>query len=139
VAATYEYQPGPLVQFGNLFYYGNLDQIRTSNQTLSHWFNTDNFETNSAKAPGTYATRAFPTQIDGLRADITNQWNTSVERNFKIKEGIVFQARIDALNLQNRSQFAAPNANPLSTTFGTVTSQTSAMNRNIQMQGRIRF
>jgi len=140
VAATYEYQPGQLVQFGNLFYYGNnIADINSGDRTLARWFNTANFETNSSKVPGTYATRVFPTQVDGLRADMTNQWNTSLERNFRIREGVTFQARLDALNLQNRSQFAPPNANPTSTAFGSITSQTSAMNRNIQIQGRIRF
>jgi len=41
--------------------------------------------------------------------------------------------------MQNRSQFNAPDTGVTSTNFGRVTSQTSATNRWIQLQGRIRF
>jgi hypothetical protein len=70
---------------------------------------------------------------------MTNQWNANVQRDFRIREGLVFQARVDAINLQNRSQFAGPNMNPLSSEFGRITSQTNTRNRFIQVQGRIRF
>jgi len=42
-------------------------------------------------------------------------------------------------NVQNRSPFSAPDTNPYSTNFGRVTSQTPAVNRFIQIQGRIQF
>jgi hypothetical protein len=139
ISATYEWQPGPLITFGNLFYYGNLNDIATNDQTLGHWFNTDNFERNAAKGPAAYHVRVFPDRLDGLRADMTNNWNLNLQREFKLRERGVLQFRIDCMNLQNRSQFEGPNTNPVSTDFGRVTTQTAAMNRFIQIQGRIRF
>jgi hypothetical protein len=139
MAATYEYQPGPLLNWGNVFYYGDLSDIGTGERTLDRWFNTADFERNSARGPAAFHRRIFPYQVEGLRADMTNQWNANVQRDFRIREGLVFQARVDAINLQNRSQFAGPNMNPLSSEFGRITSQTNTRNRFIQVQGRIRF
>lgn len=139
VSVTYEWQPGPLFTFGNLFYYGNLSDIRIGNQTLDRWFNTSNFERSAAKGPNSFHARVFPDRIEGLRADMTNNWNVNLQREFKLKEAASIQFRIDCMNLQNRSQFNAPNTNPFSTDFGRVTTQTAAMNRFIQVQARIKF
>jgi trimeric autotransporter adhesin len=68
-----------------------------------------------------------------------NQWNVNIQREFHLTERVRFQIRGDAINLQNRSQFNAPDLNPLSTNFGRITSQTDGTNRFIQIQGRIRF
>ncbi len=138
-AATYEWQPGALLSFGNLFYYGNLGDIANGPRTLDSWFNTANFERTSSKLPAAYQARVFPTYVDGVRSDMTSQWNTNVQRNFKIHESVVLQLRVDAINLQNRTQFAAPNVNPASTDFGRVTSQSNTTKRFIQAQIRLRF
>ncbi|MBI3472937.1 MAG: carboxypeptidase regulatory-like domain-containing protein [Candidatus Solibacter usitatus] len=139
IALTYEYQPGPLIDWGNRFFYGNLEDINSGPRTLDRWFNPADFERNSARQPASFHRRIFPTRIDGLRRDITNQWNGNLQREIKFKERIALQLRLDALNLQNRSQFNAPNTDPFSTNFGKVESQTAATNRFIQIQGRIRF
>jgi hypothetical protein len=138
-AATYEFQPGPLLDWGNIFYYGNLGDISSGQRTLDRWFNTANFERTTSKMPAAYQLRVFPTRVDGVRADMTNQWNVNLQRDFRIREKVSFQVRMDALNLQNRSQFAAPVVNPSSTDFGRVTSQTNTRNRFLQLQGRLRF
>jgi hypothetical protein len=138
-AATFEYQPGPLLNFGNLFYYGEYESINTGERTLDRWFNTENFERVANRAPAAFHRRVFPTRIDDLRAASTNQWNVNVQRDFKIGERVRFQIRMDALNIQNRTQFAAPNVNPVSTDFARVTAQTNTRNRFLQLQGRLRF
>ncbi len=139
IAATYEWQPGPFIDFGNVFYYGNLEDIAIDTRTLGRWFNTDNFERVAARGPAAFHRRVFPTRIDDLRRDMTSQWNTNIQRDFRITERVVFKVRLDALNLQNRSQFNAPDTSPVSTNFGVITSQTSATNRFLQIQGRIQF
>lgn len=138
---TYEYQPGPLLDWGsNVFYYGaNLSDIANVNRTWDKWFNTANFETNSAKGPTSFASRVFPARVDGLRADCTNQWNANAVKNLQFTERWKLQLRLDALNVQNRSQMAGPDVNPYSTTFGKITSQTSATNRWLQVQARLTF
>jgi hypothetical protein len=139
LSATYEWQPGPLLRFGNLFYSGSYDQINTGSRTLDRWFNTDGFERSASKGPASFHRRVFPTQIDGLRQDMTNQWNANVMREFKIRERAAFQIRLDAINATNRSQFDAPDLSPYSTNFGRITAQTTATNRIVQLVGRLRF
>lgn len=139
VGLTYEFSPGPLLDFGNLFYYGNLDDITKGERTLDRWFNTDGFERNAAKAPAAFHRRVFPTRVEGLRGDLTNIWNGNAIREFRFRERGVLQFRFDALNLMNRTQFQDPNVNPLSTNFGKVTAQSNTDKRTIQLQLRLRF
>ncbi len=139
LAATLEFQQGPLLGFGNLFYYGDPNGITTDGQTLDRWFDTGSFERVAARGPAAFHRRVFPNRIDGLRADGLVQWNGNLVRNFKVREGWTLQLRLDALNLQNRTQFEAPDVNPFSTNFGRVTAQTATRNRFIQAQVRLRF
>jgi hypothetical protein len=144
IAATYEFQPGPLLSWGNLFYRGDIntfDEDATSGtKSLQQWFNTDvPFERASAAQPAAFHVRVFPRFFDDLRADGLSQWNANLVRNFKITEGVTLQLRGDVINVQKRSQMSAPEVNPLSTNFGRITSQTSSLNRNYQVQARIQF
>ena len=77
--------------------------------------------------------------VTSVRADGLNQFNANLRRDFRLREGMIFEVRVDALNLLNRSQFSAPDNNPNNTTFGKVTSATATLNRFYQIQGRIRF
>lgn len=139
-AATYEWQPGPLTNFGNIFYYGNdVNDIKNVTRTWDTWFNTANFERTAARGPAGYHVRVFPTRIPGLRADSTNQWNANASKNFSLTESVNLQLRLDALNLQNRSQMAGPVTDPFNTNFGRITSQTAAVNRWLQVQARLTF
>jgi acylphosphatase len=140
IAATYEWQPGPLLNFGNVFYYGSdVNDINNVNRTWDTWFNTANFERVAANGPAGYHVRVFPTRIDGLRADSTNQWNANIGKNFRLTESANLQFRLEALNVQNRSQMSGPVTDPYNTNFGRITSQTSAVNRWLQVQARIQF
>ncbi len=139
IAATYEWQPGPLLDFGNVFYYGKLEEINTGPRTLDRWFNTANFERVAARGPAAFHRRVFPTRVDGLRRDMTNQWNSNLMREFRVRERMALQLRLDTINTFNRSQFDSPDMNPYSTNFGRVTAQTTATNRIVQIVGRLRF
>lgn len=144
MAATYEFQPGPLLGWGNLFYQGNLASFEadasSGEKTLERWFNTAvPFERAAANQPAAFQTRVFPRFFNKLRADGLSQWNGNLLREFRIREGLRFQVRADAINLQNRSQMNAPDINPVNTNFGRVTSQTSSLNRFYQVQGRLQF
>lgn len=144
IAATYEFQPGPLLAWGNLFYRGDMNTFeadaRSGAKSLEQWFNTGlPFERVSSNQPAAFQTRVFPRYFNGLRADGLNQWNANLLREFKIAERIRLQLRGDALNLQNRSQMNPPELSPTSTNFGRITSQTSSLNRFYQVQARIQF
>jgi hypothetical protein len=140
MSATYEYQPGPLIDWGNLFYYGDdLSQINNVERTWDTWFNTANFERVANRGPAAFHRRVFPTRLPDMRRDLTNQWNGNVAKNMRFTERWNLQLRLDALNVLNRSQMNEPNTNPFSTDFGRITSQTAATNRWIQVQARITF
>ncbi len=144
LALTYDFQQGPFLSWGNNFYNGDLSKVGETltqgTKTIGQWFNASApFERNSANGPAAYQARVFPIDVTSVRADGLNQWNANIRRDFRIREGVVMEVRVDALNLLNRSQFAAPDTNPFNTTFGAVTSTTSTLNRFYQIQARIRF
>lgn len=144
VAATYEFQPGPMLGWGNIIYHGDINSFEadatSGTKSLEQWFNTGlPFERVPANQPAAFHTRIFPRFLNGLRADGLNQWNGNLLREFRIVEGVRFQIRADAINLQNRSQMAGPDINPVSTNFGRILSQTSSLNRFYQVQARIQF
>ncbi len=140
LGTTYEWQPGPLLSWGNVFYYGtDVNDILNVTRSFDTWFNTANFERVAANAPTSFQARTFPTYVPGLRADMTNLWNANLAKNLRFREGWNLQLRLDALNVTNRSQMSGPSTDPLSTNFGRVTSQTSATNRWIQVQARMTF
>jgi hypothetical protein len=139
VAATYELQPGPLISWGNLFYYGNLDDISSGARTLDRWFNTDGFERTASKGPAAFHRRVFPQFVGGARADGLNRWDANIQREFSIRERAAIQFRVDLLNLANHAQFAAPVVDPYATNFGQVTDNTSSTMRFLLLQVRIKF
>jgi hypothetical protein len=144
IAATYEFQPGPLLWWGNLFYYGDLSTFEkgatSTPRTLEQWFNTGlKFERDATKTAAAYHVRVFPRAFNGLRADGLKQWNGNLRREFRIVERLRLQIRVDSMNLQNRSQMSGPDLSPTSTNFGRITAQTSSLNRFYQIQGRIQF
>jgi hypothetical protein len=139
-AGTFEWQPGVLLGWGNPFFYGNLDDIQKGPKTIARWFNVDaGFERDPAKVPAAYQKRVFPTTVGGVRGDMTMLLNANLQRNFRIKEGLQFQARVDAFNTLNRTHLAAPNQDPTSTLFGTVTNNTGTICRWFVFIGKLTF
>jgi len=139
VAGTYEWQPGALLDWGNLFYYGDLSAINSGTRTLDRWFNTEGFERTAQRTPAAFQARAFPTRVDGSRADGLNRIDANIQRDFRLTERFTLQLRMDALNAANRSQFEAPNRDPISTNFGRVTNNTSSTMRFLLFQARVKF
>jgi hypothetical protein len=140
VVLTYEAEPGPYVNFGNVFYYGSdLSSITTGPRTLSHWFNTTGFETNPALAPSPFNLRTFPQRVPGLHSNGLNFWTGNIQRNFRLFEGLDFQVRVDFINLLNHTQFSPPGSNPLASDFGQVTTNSATVSRFILFQGKFRF
>ena len=140
VAGTLEYQPGPLLTWNNLFFYGSFDDIPVDNPTLDRWFNVDaGFERDPAKVPANFQKRVFPFRIDGVRGPNLLQVNMNVMRTVGLGGGRSLNFRVDALNVLNRTTFANPNVNPTSTDFGRITSATAAAPRFIQFVTRFAF
>ena len=140
VGGTLEYQPGPLLTWGNVFFYGNVDDIPSDDPTLERWFNVDaGFERDPAKGPANFQKRVFPFRIDGVRGPNLVQLNMNFMRTVMLGGRRSLSFRVDMINLPNRTTFANPNLTPTSTDFGRITSATAAAPRFIQFVTRFNF
>jgi hypothetical protein len=155
----YTYQTGPLISWGNNYYYGNIDQIvqalnhdNIHSQNIHMWYDPAavwtgstappasfvGFEGRSSAQPNTYQARVFPQYINSLRADSIRDWDTKVERRFRIYERLSFVAALDLLNMTNHTQFTAPNITVTSSSFGTLSGQAN-WPRILQFNTRVEF
>ena len=98
-SGTFEYQPGALLAWGNIFFYGDLDDIAIDNPTLERWFNTEaGFEKDPAKAPANFQKRQFPFRIEGVRGPDLKMLNLNVMRTFGLGARRSLQFRVDVIN-----------------------------------------
>ena len=140
LSAIYQANSGPAIGFGNILFYGNLHDIPLppGERTVDRWFNTEaGFERDSGKQLAQNI-RAFPSRLAGVRANGNNIWNWSASKSFRIVEKMRLEFRCDWLNATNHSHFAAPNATPTSTAFGTVTG-TTGYPRQIYFWAKLTF
>ena len=96
VGGTFEYQPGALLNWNNLFFNGNLDDIKKDKPEIAlqpdgtfdptkTWFNIDaGFERDTADQPAGFQKRAFPFRVDGVRGFDLSYLNASVARTFRL-------------------------------------------------------
>jgi hypothetical protein len=146
-----EYQPGALATWTSTTFYSGSDPTAVCGggpHILGQWFDTTGFTTNSAQAANTGQARVFPNLVNGYRGcrgDSMKRFNLSLQREFRLKEGVTLQFRGDAYNIGNRSQFGLPVTNPTSTDFGKVTATIAGgggggtTNRSAQVQARLTF
>ncbi|HXE08436.1 MAG TPA: carboxypeptidase-like regulatory domain-containing protein [Acidobacteriaceae bacterium] len=147
------FDSGTPYSWGNVIYNGNWHDINNNPHRANGTpaFNTSVFDTrtctdptkacnntigsasfNPNVQPNGYNIRTFP--LMAWRADVTNDWDFSVLKNFHIWERVQIQPRIDAFNAFNRPQFSAPNTSPTSASFGVITGQ---LNSSRQLQGGV--
>jgi len=142
ISSTYQYQEGGMLSWSTtLFYNGNVSSVcSNAPHNLQQWFNTSGFVTASSQQAASYQAGVFPQFIASCRQDNTNFINASALREFKLfREDKALQIRLDVLNATNHPQFNGPNLSPTSTQFGQVTSQTSQINRMIEITAHLRF
>jgi hypothetical protein len=155
-SGTYEYQPGALLNWGNLFFNGNLKDIAKKNPEIAllpdgtvdatkTWFNIDaGFATATADQPATYQKRTFPFRVDGVRGQSKSFINASIARNFNLGNRRTVQFRTDMQNLLNRQHYNSPTTqngglNPTSTNFGQVRTVTNDVMRFFTFYVTFRF
>jgi hypothetical protein len=140
MAGTYEYQPGALLNWGNLFFYGDLNDIAVDNPTLDRWFNIDSGnERDPAKTPAGFQKRSIHFRVDGVRAYYVQLVNLNLSPMIPLGGNRNFQNRLDIQNLFNRQQYQDPVLNPTSTDFGKIISVTSSSMRFFTFGGRFSF
>jgi hypothetical protein len=151
LSGTYEFQPGALLNWGNLFFYGNTDDINSDNPQVAlqpdgtidrtkTWFNTDaGFEKDPAKIPAGFQKRSFPFRVDGVRSYPLQNTNLSVMRNVDLGSRRTLQFRIDMQNLFNYQVWGDPNLDPTSTNFGLITTARNSQMRFFTFITRLQF
>ena len=76
--------------------------------------------------------RTFPQYL--LRQDYTSNWDSNLQKNTKLAEGVTMELRIDMFNMLNRPQYNTPNVSPTSAAFGTTSGVYSGSgSRQIQL------
>jgi len=148
IGGTYEWQLGQLLEWSgnaigsvnNIFFYGNLEDIKLDNPTIDRWFNVDaGFERDPAKVPANFQKRAFPFRIDGVRAPGLMHVNMNVARTIRLVSNKTLQFRVDALNVLNNETYADPNLNPTSTQFGRITANNGTYMRFVTFVTKLNF
>jgi hypothetical protein len=119
---------------GNGATYETLDLIGDPNnihRTTKEWFNTAAYKVPDLYTYGTAGRNSLRTP---------GFWNldTSVFRQFPIRERLTFEFRAEAFNILNHPVFGQPDSNYNDATFGSVNS-TASNARQLQFAGRIIF
>jgi hypothetical protein len=151
VSATADYQPGILLQWGEIFFNGNLSDIAKAKPEIAlqpdgtfdptkTWFNIDaGFVRATGDQPAAFQKRAFPFRVDGVRGFAQSMVNLSVSRSFDLGNRRTFRLGVDIQNLFNRQHYANPEMNPTNTNFGQVRAVTNDVMRFITVQMRLAF
>ena len=151
LGSTFEYQPGALLNWGNLVFSGNFDDIKKDKPEISlqpdgtfdatkTWFNTEaGFEKATANQFAGFQRRVFPFRIDGVRGLSVSYLHANVARTFDIGNRRSINFRVDIQNLLNRQHFQGPNLDPTSTNFGQVRAVTNGVMRFITFNTTFRF
>jgi hypothetical protein len=149
--ATFEYQPGALLDWGNLFFNGDLGAIAKGKPEIAlqrdgtidltkTWFNIDaGFERDATRQPAQFQKRSFPFRIDGVRGPGMMLVNANIVRTFSLGGRRQLQARMDVQNLFDAVQWGNPNLDPTSTNFGRITTATNSIMRFFTFVGRFSF
>jgi hypothetical protein len=146
-----EYQPGALLNWGNLFFHGNLDDIKKDNPEIAlrpdgtfdptkTWFNIDaGFERDTADQPAGFQKRVFPFRVDGVRGFDTAFVHANIARTFSLGGRRNFQFRVDIQNLLNRQHYQNPNLDPTSTNFGQIRAVNNSVMRFFTFNTKLNF
>lgn len=158
---VYEWQSGEPLLFGNVFYNGDPTKIKSrigkkNEQGQRYGIDIPAWELEgfyldgivaTANAPGfannftsssSNTLRYFPITLDNLRHQRFLKFDMGMSKNFRIREGMKLQVRIEAINFLNRPYFTIPNTDPANSGFGRTTSQRQPP-RDIQIGGRFTF
>jgi len=88
------------------------------NPAPERWIDASQFS-----VPAPYAFGNAPRTYNGLRSDGTAQIDTTLSKNFRVKEAMTVQFRAECFNLTNTARFAPPNAAFGNAQFGQVNAQ----------------
>ena len=122
VSGIYQYQAGAPLSFGNYILLGDIQDLKLpeGEQSLDRWFNTNLFEKDKKKQLD-YNVRTLSSRFTRVRADNISIVDLSLQKEFRIREGLTLRLQVDAQNAFNHADFGNPNTNPTNSNFGRVT------------------
>lgn len=157
LTGVYEWQSGEPLSFGNVYYNGDPYQLvnmlgkkdaqgRRYGVDIPGWDISGFFIGGVAPAFANNYTsgsantlRQFPLTTGKFRNQRFLKFDIGLSKNFRIREGMKLQVRVEAINALNTPYFSAPNLDPTSSAFGFTAAPTRQPPRDIQIGGRFTF
>jgi hypothetical protein len=139
IGVIYSYQSGRPLNWGNILFTGNLDDIALpgSERSLDRWLNTEaGFNTVSGEQLASNV-RTFPLRLDNVRGHEINNVDLSVIKNIMFK-GRTLQFRGEALNAFNHVLLPNPQLAPTNSAFGRISGSTQ-QNYPRRVQAMVKF
>jgi hypothetical protein len=133
VQGVYQAQSGQALGFGNAVVPGGLDDaaLTSGARSVDRWFDTSLFD-RAANRQLAFNYRTLSSRFSHIRRPGINNWDISVIKNMHLNEKVRLQFRGEFLNAFNHAMFGNPNTSPVSTAFGTITSE-NGYPRRIQL------
>lgn len=156
LTGVYEWQSGEPLVFGNVYFNGDPNQLKSllgkRNERgqrygvdIPAWDTSGFYINGQVPAYGNNFTsgsantvRSFPFTVDGIRNQRFLKFDVGLAKNFRIREGMKFQIRFEAINALNKPYFTAPSVDP-ATSFAFTVAPTRQPPRDIQIGGRFTF
>ena len=157
VQAIGQFQSGIPIDFGNVYFNGDMSSLKTSysdNTDLpvfdvsGFYFHDAAVQTNGVDDPVRQRAdsriqlasniRTFPSRIDGVRSPALKTWDISLVKQVGIKGRVRAQLNIEILNAFNQVYFNNANTTPTNVNFGKVTSQNN-LPRELQIAWKLVF
>lgn len=160
--ANYEWQSGEPLLFGNVYFEGNPYNLvnrlgKKDSQGQRYGIDIPAFDIsgfypggvvntgsaaigvgNNNTIAGSNTLRYFPLTIGTMRNQRFLNFNAGMSKNFRIKEGMKLQVRIEAINVLNNPYFNPVVLTPNNSTFGFTNGQRQPP-RDIQIGARFTF
>ena len=124
----------PLGWSSGYYLYG--DPKLSSGQDLNHWFSTSS---SIWVVQPTDTLRTTKLRSPTVRTYFKPQYDATLIRNFRIKEGHQVQFKVSSFNLTNTPIFGPPNTSPSSSLFGVVPVTQINLPRDVELGFRYSF
>lgn len=161
LTSVYEWQSGEPLTFGNVYYNGDPSQLRNllgkkDSEGRRYGIDIPAFDISGFFIDGVQATanvpgfannytsssantlRYFPLTMGEFRNQRFLKFDMGLGKNFRIREGMKLQIRVEAINLLNSPYFSGLNLDPTNSAFGKANTQRQPP-RDIQIGGRFTF
>jgi len=152
IQGLYEWQSGEPLLFPNVFFSGDPDSLKSligkkDDQGRRYGVDIPAWDTsgfliggslpgvaNNYNSGNAVTLRNFPLTVNGIRNQRFLKFDVGISKNFRIREGMKVQVRMDAISVLNKPYFTAPNV-----TTGFTTAPVRQPPRDIQLGARFTF